>query len=236
MQIELLKGIVSSIVGEGAIKIVDILYNKKNVNEFMIAKKLNMTINQTRNVLYKLADHGLVSFIRKKDSKKGGWYTYFWTLDTGKSLELLRAQLAKKIDELEKELEERKKKRFYYSPDIDVEYTEEQALEYDFICPETGEVMQLKESDEIVSKLEKKIFELKSELDKINDEIEVINKKEGKAKDRRLKAEAKAKALEREKKRKARQRLMKKLGKGKKVKKKVSKKAKKKSSKKKKRV
>jgi len=85
MQIKLLKDIVSSIVGQSSSKIVDLLYDKKNVNEFLIAKKLGLTINQTRNVLYRLADEGLVSFIRKKDNKKGGWYTYFWTLNSGKS-------------------------------------------------------------------------------------------------------------------------------------------------------
>ena len=51
-------------------EIVDLLYGKANVNEFLIAKKLNVTINQARNILYKLGDEGLVSFIRKKDKKK----------------------------------------------------------------------------------------------------------------------------------------------------------------------
>ena len=71
MQIKLLKDIVSSIVGQSPAKIVDLLYGKKNVNEFLIAKKLKLTINQTRNILYKLADEGLVGLVRKKASKKG---------------------------------------------------------------------------------------------------------------------------------------------------------------------
>src|SRR3989344_5879391 len=85
MQIDLLKEIVSSVAGEKAKAVVDLLHQKKNVNEFLVAKKLKLTINQTRNILYKLADEGLVSFIRKKDTKKGGWDTYFWTLNSGKS-------------------------------------------------------------------------------------------------------------------------------------------------------
>ena len=51
MQIELLKSIVSSIAGDKAKGIVELLIKKKNVNEFLIAKKLNLTINQTRNLL-----------------------------------------------------------------------------------------------------------------------------------------------------------------------------------------
>ena len=52
-------------------KMVSDIISNKHVNEFIIAKKLDLTINQTRNVLYKLADEGLVSSIRKKDKKKG---------------------------------------------------------------------------------------------------------------------------------------------------------------------
>src|SRR3989338_3564282 len=95
---------ISIVAGGGADKIVAILFKKKNVNEFLIAKKLSLTINQTRNILYKLADHGLVTFVRKKDKKKGGWYIYFWTLETGKSLvkflETTTGQIAKLKNEL----------------------------------------------------------------------------------------------------------------------------------------
>ena len=71
MQINLLKSLVEEMAGQGASQIVDILYNKKDINEFLIAKKMNLTINQVRNILYKLSAEGLVSFIRKKDKKKG---------------------------------------------------------------------------------------------------------------------------------------------------------------------
>src|SRR3989344_5349786 len=99
MQIELLRDIVSSVVGKNAAGIVDLLYNKKNVNEFLIAKKLNLTINQTRTILYKLADEGLVSFIRKKDSKKGGWYTYFWTMEEKRGLSRFKEEIERSVDE-----------------------------------------------------------------------------------------------------------------------------------------
>jgi len=93
MKIELLKDVVSHIAGPNSVDIVDLLYGKENVNEFLIAKKLDVTINQARNVLYKLAEEGLVSFIRKKDKKNGGWYTYFWTLNAKKSLLNLRNRI-----------------------------------------------------------------------------------------------------------------------------------------------
>jgi len=88
MQINYLKKIANSVAGEQAVKIVDLLYDKKDINEFLIAKKLGITINQTRNLLYKLSHLGILSSIRKKDKRKG-WYIYFWTFDVLKSLEVL---------------------------------------------------------------------------------------------------------------------------------------------------
>ena len=163
MQINLLKDIVVSFAGPSAAGVVDILHNKKNVNEFLIAKKLNLTINQTRNVLYRLADEGLVSFVRKKDSKKGGWYTYFWTLNSGKSLSKFKEKLEGEINNLEAQLQSRQSKTFYYCPNCDVEMSEENALADDFTCAECGEIFQLKNNVSVISQLNFEIIlELKS--------------------------------------------------------------------------
>ena len=62
-----LKEVVTIVVGKQAEDIIDMLDGSKYINEFLIAKKLGITINQTRNILYKISDHGLISSIRKKD-------------------------------------------------------------------------------------------------------------------------------------------------------------------------
>lgn len=240
MQVEFLKEIVSVMAGPNSVEIVDLLYKKKNVNEFAIAKKLDITINQARNILYKLADGGLVSFVRKKDKKNGGWYTYFWTLDVSKGLLALRKSITDRIEASENRLKSKKVKRFYYSPEIDVEYTEEVALEHNFICPETGEVMQLKDNTEEIRSLEEGISGFKSSLEKVDFEIDILRKKDVISKERKKKIEEKKKKEERDARRKAREKEKKKLlkksgkkmpakkkGKKKVVKKKIKKKPKK---------
>ncbi|MDO8509030.1 MAG: hypothetical protein Q7S27_05085 [Nanoarchaeota archaeon] len=230
MQLDLIKEIVSNIIGKVGEQIVNILYKKKNVNEFLIAKKLNLTINQTRNLLYRLSDKGLVHFIRKKDSKKGGWYTYFWTLNEKKALELLKNQKTSKIIELQQELEKRKGERYYFCPASALEYNEEQALENNFISPETGEVLQLKNNKQEVDRLEIEISKIKLLVEEVSVELSQIEKKGEKDKERRLKAEVKKKETERKEKReklkKLRAKEAKKVSKNKV--KKVSKKSKKK--------
>lgn len=193
---ELIEEIVLGIIGKSGEKIVDILYKKKNVNELLVSKKLSLTINQTRNILYKLLDNNLVQFIRKKDSKKGGWYTYFWTLNTKKSLSLLQDQTQNKIKHLQEDLEKRKNLRFYYSPSSNLEYSEEQALENNFICPETGEVMQLKDNNDLLNAINAEISKLKSLIVEVSVELLELEKKEQKVKKRKMKEEMKKKEEE----------------------------------------
>ena len=168
---------VSIVAGSGADKIVSILFKKKNVNEFLIAKKLNMTINQTRNILYKLADKGLVYFMRKKDLKSGGWYTYFWTLDDYKCLVSYQATLLREIEHQEATLLTRKTKQFYVCKTCGVEVVEEQAILHDFTCSECGEVYISKDPTESVKEVEKSIQKLRdkaAQMQVVIDELALL--------------------------------------------------------------
>lgn len=196
MQEKILKKIIVEFAGVEAEKIVVLLFNKQNVNEFLIAKKLNLTINQTRNMLYKLADSGLVQFIRKKDKKKGGWYTYFWTLKTKRCLQKYKEKLQEESRQLQEQLEKRKKDRYYYSPSADLEYTEEEAILNDYTCPETGEVLQLKDNSADVAKIENSIKDIERQVTALDTDIAEIESKEEKVKEKRLKEEKKQKEEE----------------------------------------
>ena len=199
-QIRLLKSIVENLINKQAIPIIDLLVGKKHVNEFLIAKKLKLTINQTKNILYKLSDFGLVSFIRKKDKRKG-WYIYFWTLNTYQSLNLLESNLSRELENLENQLKNRKEKRFYICKTCSLEVTEENALLNDFICPECEEVYQLSENKENIESLQKEILRLKKDIDLVRSEREIEEGKIEKKKTGKIKREEKKKKILRAKKR-----------------------------------
>ena len=186
MQVKFLKSIVETLVNKQAVPIIDLLTGKENVNEFLIAKKLNLTINQTRNILYKLSDYGLVSFIRKKDKKKG-WYIYFWTLNIYQSLNLLEQTLKKELEQLELQLKNRNEKRFYKCDTCSIEVTEETALLNDFVCSECEEVYKLSENTDIIKNLEAKIIRIKKEIEMVvSERLEEEGKLE-KKKERKIK-------------------------------------------------
>lgn len=185
MQLKLLKDLVENIAGKPASEIVDQLVGKKDVNEFLIAKKLKLTINQARNILYKLSDRGLVSFIRKKDKRKG-WYIYFWTLNALKSLELLEKKVLEELGHLENLLKSRKTKRFYFCETCNIEIGEETALLNEFSCPECGQVYILSQNDRAIKEIENEISKVRKQMETIKEEREKEQEKEGKKSRRKI--------------------------------------------------
>jgi transcription factor E len=184
------------IVGKQAEGIVDLLEGKKHVNEFIIAKKLDLTINQTRNVLYKISDHGLVSSIRKKDKKKG-WYTYFWKIETLKCLEFLKEDVEKRINQLKNQVKNRETKIFYICERCNIEMNEETAMLNEFSCPECGDVFTTKDSEKLLKEMKKQLERLEEKLSEINEEIDKEQSKLDKAKEKIIKKEEKEKAEKR---------------------------------------
>ncbi len=224
MQIKFLKSIVEDLINKQSVDIVDLLVGKKDVNEFLIAKKLELTINQTRNILYKLSDFGLVSFIRKKDKRKG-WYIYFWTLNIAKSLGLLEQKLKQALFQLKSQLKSRKNERYYFCKVCNIEVIEEVALLNNFICPECEEVYELQNNEGVIKKLEREISKLKKEI--------VIISKEKRIEEIKIEKKKISKIKRDEKKRKMKRKAKRKINKIKKAKEKIKKKIKKKAVKKK---
>ena len=232
MQIKFLKSIVENLTNKPSVDIVDLLVGKKDVNEFLIAKKLELTINQTRNILYKLSDYGLVSFIRKKDKRKG-WYIYFWTLNIAKSLNLLEQKLKEELHQLESQLKSRNEKRYYNCKTCSIEVTEEVALLNNFACQECEEIYELSNNDDLIKKLERDVIKLKREISIVSEEREKEEEKNEKKKAKKIEKAEKEKAKKRKESRQktiAEKKLRMKLEEKKKGKKNVKKKLKKKKA------
>ena len=200
---KLLEEIVISVVGKSAQGIVELLNTPKYVNEFVIAKKLDITINQTRNILYKISDYGLVSSVRKKDKKKG-WYTYYWKFEILKCLEFLKEHLEKNKKEIQDEIKLRETKVFYVCKSDDLEFDEDQALLMNFTCDECGEVFTVRDSSKIVKELGKALSKIDEKIKIVDDELQKENSKLEKKRELDARKEERVKKKEAEKKRKAR--------------------------------
>jgi len=217
--------VVKELIGGDAVPLVAYITDKDSVSEFKIAEILDIDINRTRNILYRLSAHNLVSSSRKKDKKKG-WYNYSWTLNLRRAFELVVGSKRRRIDFLGKQLKKLEEESFFYCPEDNLTLNFESAMEQEFKCPEDGNVLLKKD-------FSKDIKKIKSEIDNINTvlaeeslkvlEEEVVGREEKMAKKKVKKAE-RAKARKEAKKEKEDQEKPKKVKEKKKVKKKLKKK------------
>ena len=192
MKKDFFKEVVIIVVGKYAEIIVDLIDKEKYVNEFLIAKKMEITINQTRNILYKLSDYGLVDSERKKDKKKG-WYTYFWKINAIKTLEFIKNIYSKKMEQIIDQINSRESNQFYFCKRCGIELSEDYALLQEFTCDECGGIFELKDTSRIIRELYKNKEKVMEKLKLI--EIEIVKEREKiqKVKDKEKKAAAKKK-------------------------------------------
>ena len=105
--------LVANVVGRDSLNVLRLIKNKKNVSEFKIAENMKLNVNQIRNVLYRMNEHNLVTFTRKKDKKKG-WYIYYWTFDEKQAKNLYVFLKRKRLDELKILIDNGKKEESFY--------------------------------------------------------------------------------------------------------------------------
>lgn len=153
--------VAEEVIGEDAVSITDYLYGKENVSEFTIAEDVDYEIHDARYILYKMLEHNLATFIRRKDRVKG-WYICYWTLDLERIERTQEELLDKQIDELEQRLEDEEQTQYYMCSNTCVRQSFEQAAENNYKCPECGEIMNMQDNSRTVDYLKQRIKELKS--------------------------------------------------------------------------
>ncbi len=201
-----LEEIIVNIAGKQAEEMIDLMSTPKYINEFLVAKKLDITVNQVRNMLYKLSDYGMASHIRKKDKRKG-WYTYFWKIEILKSLELLNSILKKNIIQIKNQIKSREVKIFYICKRCSIELNEENALLQDFTCNECGDIFKIKDNSKLLRELKKNLIKNERKLFLVNEEVEKEKEKVEKKKIKIRKKEEKIKKEKRMMKRMAKKSL-----------------------------
>jgi len=149
-------------VGEDSIKIVDFLKDKKNISDFKIAEKVKSDIHEVRNILYRLYNQNLVSYYRKKDRQKG-WYISYWTFNKKRIKDLMDKLHYAKIEKFSKRLveEEANRGNVYLCPNACVRVNFDKATDFEFKCPECGNILNHQDNIKTIEFLQNKIKELR---------------------------------------------------------------------------
>lgn len=161
---ELIETVVIDVVGEDAMTIVNYLKDKSNVNEFEIAEKTEIEIQPVRNILYRLYENNLANYYRKKDRQKG-WYISYWTFNDKRVLELVPIIKKKKLEGFQERLDKEMQNvgTFYLCPNLCKRLDFDNAVEFQFKCPECGSLLNQQDNSRTIEFLKNKIEEIETE-------------------------------------------------------------------------
>ncbi len=152
---------ITEVAGEDVLRLIKFMGCRKNISEFKLADTIKVEINRTRNMLYRLYNANLVSFIRKKDKTKG-WYIYYWTFNKDRVKELAKNLKKGKLEQLHERLSREKSSQFFACKNKCIRLDFEQASDFQYKCPECGELLQQEDNTQKIANLEAetKVLEL----------------------------------------------------------------------------
>jgi transcription initiation factor TFIIE subunit alpha len=113
-------------------------------------------------MLYLLHNHNLVGFTRKKDKQKG-WYIYYWTLLPESITFLYLKKKKEMVEQLKQKLDEEGKELFFVCPNNCARLNFDQAMDFEFHCPECGELLS-QDASQKTEEIKKKIDQIEGEL------------------------------------------------------------------------
>ncbi|MFP3190620.1 MAG: hypothetical protein RXR31_04695 [Thermoproteota archaeon] len=158
-----------------ASKIALAILEKSDATEEWLTKKTDMKLSVIRKILYDMHELGLIDFKKERDERTS-WYIYHINFKYENFNKIIYDRLKYILDKkLKVRLQYELSHSFYECPKHKKLFTEEEALQYNFICPydECGMVMLHKKNQHVIDKLNKyiqiieKILELAKGKDKL---------------------------------------------------------------------
>ena len=160
---ELLRKTAVEAVGEDSLSIVEYLKGKKDISEFKISADLKEEIHKVRNILYRLNNEHLATYMRKKDRQKG-WYISYWTLNDIRFKDLYAKLQVNRLENLKTKLKKEQEYRdgLYICPNLCTRMNFEHAMELEYKCPECGRILNPQDNSRTIEHLKIMIEEMEA--------------------------------------------------------------------------
>lgn len=160
---KLAERVVSQVVGDDAFPALEKLYKTQDISEFDIADLYDGDIHFARNVLYRMHNNNLVSFIKRKDKEKG-WYVYYWTINQKRIKELAVKLNEERREALQNRLKREKDHLYYVCCNSCVRLDFDSATDFQFRCPECSEILMEEDNSKKIDLIEKELEKVEQKL------------------------------------------------------------------------
>jgi transcription factor E len=160
---KVIEKVVVDTAGEDVLPLVVELKHKKNYSEFKLAENLKVEVNQVRNMLYRLLKYNLVTFIRRKDKRKG-WYIYYWTFRLKHIKNVLRSLKRERLEKLKERLKREQSEQFFACENRCMRMNFEKASDFMFKCPECGLLLNQEDNSAKIKEIQAEIKTIEKDL------------------------------------------------------------------------
>jgi len=133
------------------------------VTDEELAEDLDLELNDVRRALFILYENDLASYRRLRD-EDSGWLTYLWTFHYDNIPENLEEEMFRLHDALLERREYERDHEFYLCEVDSIRFEFGEAMEFGFECPQCGSSLESLENDRLVEAMDRRIEELRSEL------------------------------------------------------------------------
>ena len=133
------------------------------VTDEELAEELGLELNDVRRALFILYENDLAAYRRLRD-EDSGWLTYLWTFEYDEIPEQLEEEMYRLLSALEDRRAYERDNEFYLCENCGIRFEFGEAMEFGFECPECGNQVEAMENTRLVTAMESRIDELRSEL------------------------------------------------------------------------
>jgi transcription initiation factor TFIIE subunit alpha len=158
----LLQGLLYQVAGEHGATVAKALLGKELTDEDL-AKRVGISINLVRRILYDLYDNRVVSYRRIRD-EESGWYMYYWKLDPERAIEHVKDNQRLLLQKLEERLERERNTMYFACSAGDPKVPYDVAVETDFKCPQCKGRLKPYDNTQVIVSLERRVQSLREQL------------------------------------------------------------------------
>lgn len=159
---ELIRELIERVAGEVGLLIYTLRPDKEFTDEQM-ALELGLEINEVRRALFALYEIGIAEYRRKRDDDTG-WMEYYWKINYDKQNEVLKKELLKTKKKLEEKLEAETATVYYICMNGCVKVSYETAMEFGFMCPRCGSLLEYFDNSIATEKIREEIEKIEEAI------------------------------------------------------------------------
>jgi|Deesub1362A_J573_1020465.scaffolds.fasta_scaffold00017_168 transcription initiation factor TFIIE subunit alpha len=128
-----------------------------------ISIKTGLDLNSARRALFALYESGLAEYRREKD-EDSGWLTYYWKIIPEKGKAVLKRELEKAKRNFKLKIEFESSNMFYYCKNGCGKILFEDAMSFNFVCPNCGSSLDFVDNTKLLEFLEEEIQKIDNML------------------------------------------------------------------------